>query len=321
MIGLVRSEILRARSRRIVWVLLIASILGVVVGVVIAMANSDRPTEQELDRARGRQERTLDECRAGTFTDPPGEVPEGYGSIDEYCEDVVGLELQTDAIGFDALPAILEGASSMLVLLGIVLGASLAGADWSTGTMTTLLAWEPRRVRVWVVRAAVAILVVALVTVVVQLVFAGAWFVATTVSGTTETPSGFIGDALSTGWKVAAIVAVFAFVAHAFASIGRSTIAGVGVVVGYAVIFEVFIANLSVGTLRWMLIRASTVILSGTPLTDPRASVTIGPDGRLIDAAPDAVLLDVGDAWTLFAIYVVVFGGLAVLAFRARDVQ
>ena len=34
--------------------------------------------------------------------------------------------------------------------------ASLAGADWSTGSMTTVLAWEPRRARVWLVRAGVA---------------------------------------------------------------------------------------------------------------------------------------------------------------------
>ena len=51
----------------------------------------------------------------------------------------------------------------MVVLLGVLLGATLAGADWTAGTMGTLLTWEPRRVRVHLVRV--------LVTVVVVLVF------------------------------------------------------------------------------------------------------------------------------------------------------
>ena len=43
---------------------------------------------------------------------------------------------------------LLEHTSTFVVLLGVALAASLGGADWSAGTMTTLLTWEPRRIRV-----------------------------------------------------------------------------------------------------------------------------------------------------------------------------
>jgi hypothetical protein len=267
--GLVRSELLRARSRRIVWVLLVVAIAGILLGVVIAMANSD-PAEP--------------------------------------------------SIAFRELPGILEGASFMLGLLGVVLGASLAGADWAAGTMTTLLVWEPRRLRVFVVRAAVAALVVTLVVVAIQAFFTVAWLLATSVSGTTEVGDGFVRDVTAVAWRVAAVAVVFALVAHAVASLGRSTFAGVAILVGYAVIVEGFVAGFAPSVLPWMLIRAATVVVSGNPLFDPRGTTSTEPGGALV-AAPPAILLSVGEAWLLCALYVGVIGGLALLGFRGRDVQ
>ena len=39
-----------------------------------------------------------------------------------------------------------------LVVGALFAGASVAGAEWRAGSMTTLLTWEPRRVRVIVGR-------------------------------------------------------------------------------------------------------------------------------------------------------------------------
>ena len=49
---------------------------------------------------------------------------------------------------------VLAIASFMLVLGGLFGGASVAGAEWRAGTVTTLLTWEPRRVRVHLSRTA-----------------------------------------------------------------------------------------------------------------------------------------------------------------------
>lgn len=322
MIALIRSEVLRARSRRIVWLLSVTAIAGIVVGAVIAMANSEPPSEAEVQRATARYERTLERCRSGRDFADPAAIPQGYGSIEEYCADAVRLEffLPSAGIKLGALPEIVRGASFMLGLLGIVLGASLSGADWATGTITTALVWEPRRVRVFVVRAAVAALVVAVVVALLQAFFSLVWIAATSVSGTTDVDDGFWSDVFDVAWRVTAVSVVFAVVAHAVSSLGRSTIAGVGIVVGYAVILEGFVAGFAASTQRWMLIRAATVVVTGEPLLDPRAPATFGPDGTLL-ATPSAILLTVGGAWLLLAAYVAVIGGAALAAFHRRDVQ
>jgi ABC-2 type transport system permease protein len=320
--GLIRSELLRARSRRIVWVLTIASIVGILVGVAIAMANSQRPTEREVERATAQHARDVERCIAsGPYGD--GEVPPGYGSVEEYCEDNVRLEfyLSSDEIKLADTPSILEGASFMLALLAIVLGASLAGADWSTGSMTTVLAWEPRRIRVWLVRAAVVAVVLAIVLLIVQGTFLITWLVGTSVSGTTATGEGFTGRVVDEVWIGTVIAVAFGVIAHALASIGRSTIAGVGVLVGYAIIVEGFIAGFVEGIQPRLLIRAATVVVSGMPMMGQGASATVAPDGTLVEVGPSSVLLSVGGAWLVVGGYVVTLAFLAIVLFQRRDVQ
>lgn len=53
-------------------------------------------------------------------------------------------------------------ATFPLVVISLVLGATLAGAEWGAGTMTTLLSWEPRRVRLFAVKVSVIVFGVAL---------------------------------------------------------------------------------------------------------------------------------------------------------------
>ncbi|HSL11243.1 MAG TPA: ABC transporter permease subunit [Actinomycetota bacterium] len=322
MTGLIRSELLRARSRRIVWVLTVASIAGIVVGVTIAMANSRPPTDRQIERATAQHARDLEGCIAeGPYGD--GELPPGSSSVEEYCEQNVRIEfyLPNDDIKLADTPEILEGASFMLALLAIVLGASLAGADWSTGTMTTVLAWEPRRVRVWLVRAIVVAAVLAIVLVVVQAVFTAAWFVGTTVSGTTETGRGFGGSVTNALWVGTVVAVAFGLVAHALASVGRSTIAGVGVIVGYAIIVEGFVAGFVEDLAPRLLIRAATVVISGNPMLSRGATVAYAPDGSLVGTEGAAVLLSVEGAWVVVGAYVVTLGLLAIALFQRRDVQ
>ena len=45
------------------------------------------------------------------------------------------------------LPDILEGISSITSIIGLVVGASVVAVSWQTGTISTILTWEPRRLR------------------------------------------------------------------------------------------------------------------------------------------------------------------------------
>jgi ABC-2 type transport system permease protein len=320
-IGLVRSEALRARSRRIVWVLLVTALVGTLAGVVIAMVNAERPTQAEVQAGERRWQRAVADCEAGGYYSED-DLPPGT-TLEEFCGQNVRREFfvpRADLL-FDDLPEIVEASAAMLSMLAVVLGASLAGADWSTGSMTTVLAWEPRRARVWLVRAGVAAVTVAVVIAVILAAFTVMLWLASSISGSAETSDGTMAAAFATSWRVVLVSAVFGTIAHAVASLGRSTIAGVGILFGYAVIFEGFVAGMVESLQPRMLIRAATVILSGNPLIDPRASSTFGPDGSFVGADPGAIWLDVPGAWVVVASYVVILGALSIVAFRARDVQ
>jgi ABC-2 type transport system permease protein len=57
-------------------------------------------------------------------------------------------------------------AAGLLFTLSVVIGASFVGADWATGSLSTLLTWEPRRVRVFVAKLIAAVVTTAIVTLV-----------------------------------------------------------------------------------------------------------------------------------------------------------
>jgi ABC-2 type transport system permease protein len=303
--------------------ILVGSLLGVATGVTIAAVRSDRPSPAELAAAERSAQLDMRACLLGRFGPTEDQPPEGYASLDEFCEDVVQHTnyVRNELIRLDQLPDILQGTSLIIVLLGALVGASLGGADWSAGSMTTLLTWEPRRARVLVTRAVVAAIVALLITLFLQFVFALAWAAGTALRGVTSTPGGFLGETLGTIVRVAAVAALIGVVAFAVANMGRSTTAAVGILLGYLVVIEGFLAGVVSGLLPWLLVRAATAVVSQVPLVDPRAQASYGPDGRLIDVGGRGILLSVGGAWFLIAGYAVVLLAAAAWLFRVRDVS
>ncbi len=153
MIGLLSSEWLRMRSRRLVKVLAALALFGIVAAVVIGAVQSERPSADAVALAERRADRAFDEC---LDNDGFGAVEPG-GDIDSFCEQQAdpSLFLDEQPLRLSELPEILRGTSFVAILIGLVIGASAVGASWQTGTMTTILAWEPRRTRVALARAAV----------------------------------------------------------------------------------------------------------------------------------------------------------------------
>jgi len=207
--------------------------------------------------------------------------------------------------------------STFVVLLGVALAASLGGADWSAGTMTTLLTWEPRRVRVLLIRALVVAFVVAFVTLLLQAILFGSFSLAVALRGTSlGAPSGLLGTAALTGLRVSTVAVGFGLVALAIATIGRSTVAALGVLFGYLVLVEGVIAGLRPSIQDRLLVRAGGVIVSQQPIYDEsRSFSSIGPSNL------PPVLLGITEAWVVAAVYVVVLMVLALLVFRTRDVN
>jgi ABC-2 type transport system permease protein len=315
-IRLFLSEVLRARSRRLVPMMLVAGILLIVVAIVIAGANSHRPTPEQIAAAEAASQKQFAQCMRGKFL-PPGEpLPAGFSSLEDFCRQATG-ETVTSGLQLRDARDIIEHTGTFTILLGIVLGASLGGADWTAGTMTSLLTWEPRRIRTLLIRALVVVLVIVVATIFLQALLLGAFRVAVALRGSAlGTPSTWLKDAVQAILRVSAVAAVFGLIALAVATVGRSTVAAVAVLFGYLVLVEGVIAGFRPSIQGRLLVRAGEVIVSQQPLYDQSGSFSsVGPSN------PPPVLLGLTEAWVVAAVYVVSLMFIALVVLRTRDVN
>jgi ABC-type transport system involved in multi-copper enzyme maturation permease subunit len=315
MTDLLASEFLRARSRRVIPMTVVGILFGVLVGVVIgAIAADPAPSEAQLQRAHDRYERMHERCLDGELI--PLEQT-GFPTLEEFCAvSVTEDRFETGGLKFSDLDQLLANTASLVIMLGALLGATLGGADWSAGTMTTLLTWEPRRIRVLAARGLVIAGIVLALAVFAQVWLGLAVAGAVALKGTFAlTPSGFVADLAVDVLRVAGVATLFAALGLSFATIGRSTVGAVSTFLGYLIVVEGFLAAWVWGVAKIALGRSATVVASGTPLSipDPRPKQGATPEETMFVLQPGRAWLTLV-CWTLVALVV------AAEAFRRRDV-
>ncbi|MEX1265220.1 MAG: hypothetical protein WEE66_15055 [Actinomycetota bacterium] len=312
MIGLLSSEWLRMRSRRLVKVLAVLALLGIVVAVVIGAVQSERPSDDELARAEQRAARAYDRCLA---KDAFGQVEPG-ADVEDFCRAQLdpSIFLREQSLRLSGLPEILQGSAFIAILIGLVIGASSVGASWQSGTMTTILTWEPRRVRVFLVRAAIVALGASALIAILLGVFLALFWVATSLRGLTDTPAGWASEVAGVVARVSALAGAASIISVAIAMLGRNTAAALGGVFVYLAVFE--------GIVRGLRPRLGRFLLG-----DNIAAVVIGDNLKIFDeadmtsAGPAFVTITPVRAALVVAIYSLVLMAVAAIAFRARDVQ
>jgi ABC-2 type transport system permease protein len=307
-IALLRSELLRMRSRRIVWVLVVASLSAIAVIAVILMVKFHKPTDAEVSRAHADFETQMTHCLNGDFelsdADREG-VPLATWCRENLAESDFHSNEQFDLVN---LPDMLLGTSFLVIVMGILIGASSIGAEWSAGSFATLLTWEPRRIRVLLIRLIVVAVTAALVSLfleaVLGLVLSG---VAALRGSTAGTGAAWLRSVLATIGRITVMAALTASVGLAIATVGRGTAAALGVLVGYLAIFE----NL----LRGFRPSVQPLLLS----TNVVAFLT-GHDVRLDMPSGTVVIVSASHALVVTCFYVVSLMVLATSFLRARDV-
>jgi hypothetical protein len=139
-------------------------------------------------------------------------------------------------------------AALFLLIGGFLCGAAVVGAEWRAGTVTTVLTWEPRRVRLAVARVGACGICAFLIAVALQAVFFAALLLAVLVNGST--------DGTTAGWwmsfalvvvRTAGLTAIAAILGAALATIGRNTAFALGVVFGWLAVVEGLIRGLRPG--------------------------------------------------------------------------
>ena len=100
------------------------------------------------------------------------------------------------------------GGGDSLLLMAAVLprcrcrdrGASVAGAEWRAGTVTTVLTWEPSRLRLHAARTVSAAVLAFVIGVVLEVAFLASVLPAVLLHGTTE--------GTDAAWRIGAVAAM-----------------------------------------------------------------------------------------------------------------
>jgi hypothetical protein len=245
MIGLLRSEFLRLRSRRVLLVLTGLAVTGILVSMAIAAVKSHPNTSGAIELAR--------------------------------------------------LPDVVENVSFILIVFGLVIGASSVGADWQSGSMA-LLSWEPRRIRVYLVRLLVVVVTVFLVAVALQALLAFLYALVASTRGSTALGQGAASATEGAILRIAAMASVGSVLGACIATLGRNSMAALGAVFVYLALVENLLRGLFPVVTRWTFAVNAIVFVSADPVRLFGQQITF-ERAVLMLAAYCGVLVVAGAAW------------------------
>lgn len=233
LVSMLVVEMRRALHRRLVrWMITLALALCALSGVVIYLSSRD---PVELARS----------------TDHPANMASWW------------------ATGGARGDSLLLTAALFLVVGAAICGASVAGAEWRAGTVTTVLTWEPSRLRLHAARTASAGILAVVIGFALQVAFLTSALPAALLNGTTE--------GTDTGWwigltaaiaRISLVAALVAVLAVSVATIGRNTSAALVAMATWALVIERTIAALRPGLARFMIGENVATVVPWTPLTD-----------------------------------------------------
>lgn len=180
MTALLRTELKRLLHRRTVVALLVAAIVLPAVVWVTTVWGTRPVSEADLAAARAETEQ-LHNDEVTACIAHPGDWGIDVQSVAEekipaLCEDMsAGYEVYVrDQLDLGQLVGgngTAFGLVTMIAALVFIAGASFAGADWASGSMSNQLLVEPRRARVWTAKGLVVAAVGAVVSAVVLAAF------------------------------------------------------------------------------------------------------------------------------------------------------
>jgi hypothetical protein len=199
--------------------------------------------------------------------------------------------------------AILMVTAFFLAVGALFAGASVAGAEWRTGSMATLLTWEPRRVRVLVARLTAVLLAATVIGLALQVVFALALLPALLAHGSTAgADAAWLRGLVAGVARSAVLTGLAATLGASLAMIGRNTAVALGAAFVYLNVLE--------GALRvwkpWL----------GRGLISENAVIFL-TDGRVADLPFTRSTVT---ATITVVTYVVAIALVATVLFRRRDI-
>jgi hypothetical protein len=125
--------------------------------------------------------------------------------------------------------------------------------------------------------------------------------------GSTATEPGWFGDLLATMLRISAVSAAVALIGSAVATIGRNTAAALGAVIVYLALLESLVRGFRPLLSRFMLGDSAAILIAGQPLE--------------VSDGQTSIVLTLGHAGTVLAIYAALLVAVGLIMLRARDVN
>jgi hypothetical protein len=194
-------------------------------------------------------------------------------------------------------------AAIFLALGAAICGASVAGAEWKAGTVTTVVTWEPSRLRLHAARTTSAALLAFVIGFLLQIVFLAALLPAVLLNGDSDgTDGSWWSSLLFAMLRISLITALVAVLALSIATIGRNTVAALVAISAWALIAEGLIRGYKPGLARWLITENVATVV-------PWAAM----DSADFDRGP-------GTAAATLVFYLLVAAGIAGATFWRRDI-
>ena len=233
----IRVEMSRLIARRLVRVLMLLTVGGLLVAATIVFFSSNHPDEfleQQLQRVEQREQR----CLEGEVRFPKGVNLEDPEALEDFCAHR-GFFVEDPRFLYTEMTSILEGTSGLWFALALLIGATFIGAEWHSGNIATTLTWEPRRIRLYLAKAAALSIWVFIGSIVLQLLLSLFLAPAAILRGSAEGLDGeFWGDMASVGLRAAVLAVAIGLLGFGLASIGRNTGAALGIMFAYTAVIE-----------------------------------------------------------------------------------
>jgi ABC-2 type transport system permease protein len=326
-------ELTRLRWRRAVIVLTALAILLPAL-IWAGLAWDTRPISEEerrqgiemMEQDQQWQEEALTECVAHPEQHFDPQDPPAAEEVEQACRDMFGhgsdmtpeMYVGRQALTLDNAAEVGIGVMVLVLGLALLVGATFAGADWSSGSMSNQLLFEPRRARVWAAKAgAVAIggAVLALAGLATFWALSGGLIAVRDVSTTGDGWRDIV-EAAGRGTGLAAAAALGGYVLTMFL---RSTVGTLGTMLALAVGGSLLIASLPIdGNQRWMLPHNVLGILQhGYDYYD----YTVPACRQSMDGESGCQqVLTLAEGVRFLGVLLLVGIGLSVASFRRRDV-
>jgi ABC-type transport system involved in multi-copper enzyme maturation permease subunit len=312
-VRLIRIELRRALARRLTKIVFLVAILGIVAAGLTVFFKSQKtysgPSPEDIKAQQISFCVQAPDTDVEKFAFGPAANPGEPSSPERITFCTKALANANFASAGDRrfklidIKEVYKGLSLWLAIIGWLLAASYIGAEWRTGNMTTLLTWEPRRMRVMLAKLFATLIVVFCLVVLLQALLVGALFPAALYRGTTAgTTMEFWRTFSYQGLRIAGLATVAAALGFAVGSLGRNTAAGLGAGFIYIAVVEGGLLGGLIPKVRPWLILGNAIVFINNQTSSDIAGRTPTQAGLL--------LLGYGAALVL----------IAALFFKRRDV-